>query len=157
MLLLCGNLRASILLEHDIFTGNLRQQVGICFQPQTLVSQRLVENLVDFLRMGVEEFADPERGMATHRGHVLAGKRGMRKRFLRLRPQPTDYGYSVVAKNHEAIVNVSYDARQFEFQNPIKAAITLDSVLARTSVLFKVVTPSYNNLVKIIPVRSQAR
>src|SRR5450755_153425 len=109
--LLRSDLIARILLEHDALAGNHREEFAVFLKALPLMLERLAHDFINIVLVGLKQRSDLERRMAAKICDVLARKRRMVLRLIRLRPQPSHYRNTVVPKNHETVVQVAHESR----------------------------------------------
>src|SRR5580698_6956753 len=68
-----GDLRAGVFLEHDVAPLHQPHELVVLREPLLLVRERLAQDLVDVVLVGLQERAKLERGVATEARDVLAG------------------------------------------------------------------------------------
>ena len=83
-----GDLLARVFLEHDALAGHLIEELAVFREPFLFVRQRLAENLVDVVLVGLEQRADLQRRMAAEIGDVLARLRRVSLGLIGLAAQP---------------------------------------------------------------------
>src|SRR5258708_21330831 len=66
--LLGRDLRARILLEHDAASADLGEELAVLRKALLLVYQRLAQDLVDVVLMGLEQCPNAQRGVAAEIG-----------------------------------------------------------------------------------------
>src|SRR5512132_548563 len=109
-----------VFLQHDVPAFHEVEQRLVVAERLFFVLQRLPQDRADVVLLAFEKLADAERGMATERGDVLPRLLGVGQRLLRLAAKPVDDGNAVEAIDHERIVRVVHDPREFGLENPVE-------------------------------------
>src|SRR6516164_442370 len=115
-----GDLRTRVLLEQDVAPGDDREELAVLGEPFLLVSERLAQDLVDVVLVGLEQRADLQRGVLAEGGDVLARLYGVCLRLVRLAAQPGDDRDAVVTEDHEAVVQITHQAGELELEDALE-------------------------------------
>jgi len=111
MRFLGGDLRTRVFLEQDVTPGDDREELAILGESFLLVRQRLAQDLVDVVLVGLEQRSNLQRRVLAESGDVLA------LLHTRLAAHPGDDRDAVVTEDHEAIVQITHQAGELELEN----------------------------------------